>query len=41
VVATKTGVDAVHLLKSIDEFGGRQFMRAEPAAQIEKRSDNT
>ena len=41
VIATETRVDAVHPLKLIDKPRRRQFLRAEPPAQIEKRSHNT
>src|SRR5712675_3579104 len=40
VIATETRVDAAHPLKLIDEPRGRQFLRAEPPAHIEKRSHN-
>src|SRR4029077_13581148 len=41
VIATETRVDAAPPLKLIDEPRRRQFLRAEPPAQIEKRSHNT
>src|SRR5580704_2447975 len=40
MIAPKTGMDSAGSLKCIDESRGRQRIRAEPAAQIEKCSCN-
>jgi hypothetical protein len=41
MIATETRVNATHPLKLIDEPRRRQFVRAQPPAQIEKRSPNS
>src|SRR5260370_14123424 len=40
MIATETGVDSKDLFKTVDEADRCQFMRIEPASQIEKPTDD-